>query len=122
MSVLLQNYSANNSPAVFQGKLYDVGSYPVAIPSDKETDKILGELFEIENPGLIFSKLDEYEGYNPQKPESSLFIREKVTVYKLDGNSTKSAWICLYNRPVDGLTHIPGGNYLEYLKSEQDKG
>jgi gamma-glutamylcyclotransferase (GGCT)/AIG2-like uncharacterized protein YtfP len=121
MAVLLQNHSVNKEEATFTGKLYNTGSYPAAISSDSETDEVFGELFELKNPDLIFRDLDAYEGYNPQHPKSSLFIRKKVTVHKLDDGNAKTTWIYLYNRPVNGLLHIPGGDYLEYLQSGQNQ-
>jgi len=117
LSFNLQDYGKNRKQATFRGKLYDVGSYPAAIASDQETDKIFGELYKLTNPELAFVELDVYEGYRPKDNEESDYIRKVVTVYTLSEQKAVKAWIYLYNKSVDKLSPIPGGNYIEYLQT-----
>lgn len=119
MAELLQKYSISKGEASISGKLYDVGSYPAAILSKNEEDNVFGELFKLKDADVIFNDLDEYEGFYPQRPQDSLFIRKEVAVHNLEHDNTIAAWIYLFNRSVDDLTHIPGGDYLEYLQSEK---
>lgn len=121
MATLLQKYSISKEEGSFRGKLYDAGSYPAAISSNSQEDTVFGELYTLKDADMIFKNLDEYEGFYAQRPQDSLFIRKKVTVRNLENGSTKTAWVYLYNRSVDNLTHIPGGDYLEYLQSEKNQ-
>lgn len=120
MAELLQKYSISKESASFKGRLYDVGSYPAAILSKNETDQVLGEIYKLKKTDMIFNNLDKYEGFYPKRPQDSLFIRKEVTVQPLEHDNKRTAWIYLYNRTVDNLRHIPGGDYLEYLKSDKN--
>lgn len=116
MAQLLSRYSQPMGEAYFHGLLYDAGSYPAAIPSDRSSDKVYGELFEMQKTGLVLPKLDNYEGYKPAQPNSSLYLRKEVTIYSLEEEEEIVAWVYLYNRSVKELTQIPEGDYIKYLQ------
>lgn len=120
MSDLLQKYTLETRTASFCGKLYDTGSFPAAISSDDESDTVYGDLYTINDPQSLFRHLDSYEGFSPQNPSRSLFLRKKISVDLPDKNQV-SSWIYLYNRSADNLQLIPGGDYLDYRnKKRQD--
>jgi gamma-glutamylcyclotransferase (GGCT)/AIG2-like uncharacterized protein YtfP len=55
--------------------------------------------------------LDEYEEFDPESAEKSLFVREHVTVKLKDKEITSYAY--LYNKPVDSKKRIASGDYLK---------
>jgi gamma-glutamylcyclotransferase (GGCT)/AIG2-like uncharacterized protein YtfP len=102
-------------PATMPGKLYAVNFFPGAIYEPGAETLIQGEVMQLSgSPGQTFRVLDEYEGYQPQQPETSLFVRKAVEVIRQNGQ-TLSCWCYLYNRPVARLPRIESGNYLRHL-------
>lgn len=79
--------------------LYNLGRYPGAV---RGPGTILGDLCEIPSPAL-FVTLDEVEGVHTLPP---LYTRERVTVEGI------SAWIYVYDRPVDDAPRIRSGDWL----------
>jgi gamma-glutamylcyclotransferase (GGCT)/AIG2-like uncharacterized protein YtfP len=113
------------------GKMYDVGTYPAAIPSFDSI--ILGEVYQI--PEILFFDIDDYEDYNVYIPNESLFKRKKTKVYLLKEitenihpeefirNKEKFpkifSWIYWYNRPVEQLKRIPQIDYPSYFENKE---
>lgn len=112
---ILQKYSEEMAEGTFPGTLFDVGSYPAAILSDDNSEHVHGEVYRLSNSDALFRHLDPYEGYVARQPSKSLYLRKEVTV-TIANTEQITAWVYLYNRPVDGLTKIPNGDYLDYLK------
>ena len=105
--------------ATVKGKLYDLGSYPAALPSNEEF-YIQGELYRLkeeEEFSWAIAQVDDYEGVNPEPGEKALYIREKTLVYI--NNQTTSAWIYWYNDDVSGKPLIASGDVLEYLQQKK---
>ncbi|MEO6316864.1 MAG: gamma-glutamylcyclotransferase family protein [Chitinophagaceae bacterium] len=105
--------------AKVKGKLYDLGSYPAALPTDDET-YILGELYRLKEEqdfSWAIAQVDDYEGVNPEPGETALYTRQKTTVY-IDGQTT-SAWIYWYNNDIAGKPLIASGDVLEYLQQKK---
>lgn len=104
--------------AVVRGKLYDLGTYPAAKPTDEE-HYISGELYCINNP-LEFSwaieQLDDYEGLNVEEGETPLYKREQVIAYKNGEGHT--AWIYWFNKDISGKPVIENGDLLLYLQQK----
>ncbi|MEI6157312.1 MAG: gamma-glutamylcyclotransferase family protein [Atribacterota bacterium] len=109
MSLFLEKFAEYVDEATFQGKLYDLGSYPGAIVSYDSADAVRGEVFRLKNPERSLPVLDQYEGcpklYIRQKAEVTLSNRKKMTV-----------WIYLYNCSVKETSYIPSGSYEKYLE------
>ena len=110
VSALLRKNATFMGLGTAQGRLYDLGEYPAAVPDQRE--QIVGELYSIGDGknAEILAVLDEYEEYNASNPEQSLYIRKKTQV-KLDGQEGLNAWIYWYNKPVDAQRLIPTGDY-----------
>jgi predicted GNAT family N-acyltransferase/gamma-glutamylcyclotransferase (GGCT)/AIG2-like uncharacterized protein YtfP len=87
----------------FQGKLYDLGRFPGAIPSREISDRVIGEIYRIEEDRRTFQLLDKYEG--------SHFRRARGPVV-LDNGEKISAWIYLYIGPMHLGKLIRSGDYL----------
>jgi gamma-glutamylcyclotransferase (GGCT)/AIG2-like uncharacterized protein YtfP len=101
--------------AKVKGKLFDLGSYPGAVPSTDESF-ILGELYEINDQSQFtwaIAQLDDYEGVDPSEGEEKLYRRELVDAFV--NNETTQAWIYWYNGDVTGKPLIASGDVLEYL-------
>lgn len=83
------------------GKKYDLGNYPGIKLDITKTHKTEGEIYNIssENEEELFLALDEYEGYDSDNIEDSLFIRKQVEVYFK--NKTLTAWIYEYNQAIN---------------------
>jgi gamma-glutamylcyclotransferase (GGCT)/AIG2-like uncharacterized protein YtfP len=81
-----------------QGHLYDFGAYP-GIILDDNGPAIPGEVFLLPPDTDLFLRLDDYEGYLPENPSESLFLRQPAIVTMQDG-SHLLAWIYVYNGPA----------------------
>ena len=101
-----------------RGKLFDMGSYPAAIPSN-DNSFITGELYRIkkaEEFSWAIGQLDDYEGVSVEADEVQLYRREMAEVY-IDGKLTH-AWIYWYNGDVHGRPLISSGDMLSYLNKK----
>lgn len=100
-----------------QGKLYEVDGYPGAIESPEQNDKVFGELYRINNRGLVFSALDDYEECAEQYPEPHEYERKQVPISLAKGGSV-TAWVYLFNYNVSNLIQIESGDYLVSLRKK----
>ena len=81
-------------PAVLEGyDLYNLGWFPGIIPGD---GKVYGELHEYADPETIYAVLDQIEGYRPNSPAHSLFVRKEVVAY-VDGHEVECE-VYVYNQ------------------------
>ncbi len=99
-----------------RGQLYDMGSYPAAIPAS-DNCFIAGELYEIrtiDEFSWAIGQLDDYEGVSVEADEVQLYRREMTEVYF--NETVTNAWIYWYNGDVSGKTLIESGDMLSYLK------
>jgi gamma-glutamylcyclotransferase (GGCT)/AIG2-like uncharacterized protein YtfP len=103
-------------PAKVRGRLYDLGEYPAAVPSDEQVF-IVGELYIIKNEGEFswaIGQLDDYEGVIVEPGEKQLYRRELADI--ICEEKTRRAWIYWYNGDVQGKPFIASGDILDYLK------
>lgn len=97
LSALVSRFHSLGKGSV-RGHLYDFGRYPGVILDDNGSS-ISGEVFLLPPDTDIFQRLDDYEGYLPEDPDRSLFLRQEVTV-AMENGSPLPAWIYLYNGPL----------------------
>jgi gamma-glutamylcyclotransferase (GGCT)/AIG2-like uncharacterized protein YtfP len=100
--------------AYFGGKLFDLGGYPGAVPSPSASDRVAGELHRIE-PGqaaALLAELDRYEGWDPERPGESEFVRVRARI-EADSGERFEAWIYTYNRSTEDLARIASGDYRQ---------
>jgi gamma-glutamylcyclotransferase (GGCT)/AIG2-like uncharacterized protein YtfP len=105
--------------ATIKGRLYDLGEYPAALPTNTE-HIIKGELYEIKRPDefcYAIAQLDDYEGIIPEEGLQALYRREIVAVSTPNGEIY--AWVYWYNGSVEGQPVIECGDVLEYMKSKR---
>lgn len=102
-----------------KGKLYDMGDYPAAIPTQDEY-YIVGELYQLKEDqdfSWVIAQIDDYEGVNPEPGETALYKREMTTVYT--GDKTTGAWIYWYNNDTSGKPIIESGDVLQYIQQKK---
>lgn len=90
-------------------ELYDVGCFPAYLPGE---GTITGELWcavsEDAMPELL-RLLDQIEGYRPDDPLGSMYLREEVTL--ADGTVAQTY---RWNGRRDYLRRIPGDDWKRY--------
>jgi gamma-glutamylcyclotransferase (GGCT)/AIG2-like uncharacterized protein YtfP len=97
-----------------RGRLFDTGSYPAAVLTDDPEEQVHGELYRVvgNSAGELLELLDRYEGYLPEAPERSLFLRQRTRVTRQDGEPVP-AWVYSYNGATDRLRRIMSGDYAK---------
>jgi len=101
-----------------QGKLYDMGEYPAAIPCD-EPFFIVGELYTLKQEQEFewaMAQLDDYEGVEASYDEPALYQRLTTDVFLYDGTTLK-AWVYWFTGSVEGKPQIVSGDMLDYNAS-----
>lgn len=101
-----------------KGQLFDLGSYPGAIPVNDDSF-IAGELYQIKNESEFswaMAQLDDYEGVTVEAGEAQLYRRDLADIFI--NNEIVPAWIYWYNGDVSGRPVIASGDLLEYLKDK----
>ena len=96
-----------------RASLFDLGIYPAAIPSTES--RVWGEVHRMRDVTAVLAALDEIEGYRPDEPDASLYVRVETAVTFPDGR-TADVWAYFYNAPLGRAERIESGDYLEYLK------
>jgi gamma-glutamylcyclotransferase (GGCT)/AIG2-like uncharacterized protein YtfP len=97
-----------------EASLFDLGIYPAAVPAPDGL--VWGELYEAVDAQIVLAALDEIEGYRPDDPDRSLYIRSRVPVTLPDGHP-EDAWVYFYNAPLGKAPRILSGDYLEHVKA-----
>jgi len=83
---------------VARGRVYDVGAYPGAIFDSREAaGEVEGEVFEVPDE-VVLKALDDYEGFDPDDPAASLFVRRNIEV-RMNGKDI-GCWAYQYNRQI----------------------
>ena len=92
------------------GRLVDVGRYPGFLAGE---GLVTGEVYEVDDAHLAL--LDGVEGVVSGDRAASQYWREEVTVTSgpLQGQRVQTY---VYNRPVEGCTAIPHGDYRRYIR------
>jgi gamma-glutamylcyclotransferase (GGCT)/AIG2-like uncharacterized protein YtfP len=85
-----------------QAKLYQLNGYPGAVPSTDPQDQTQGEIYALEDPGVL-ALLDAYEGGE--------YRREMLEVQR-PGGLFQACWAYVYTGPLEGLAPVPGGRFL----------
>ena len=96
-----------------QAWLFDLGLYPAAIPACD--GRVWGEVYGVADSAAVLAVLDEIEGYRPDDPDRSLYVRSSVPVRMPDGTE-RTAWAYFYNAPLGQAERIASGDYLEHVK------
>jgi gamma-glutamylcyclotransferase (GGCT)/AIG2-like uncharacterized protein YtfP len=92
------------------GRLYNVGEYPGAVLNDNGRGKIFGKIFELSANSTVLEGLDRYEGFDPQRPGTSLFVRKRRVINRAN-QPPLTGWVYEYNRDVKRASIIKTGRY-----------
>lgn len=95
-----------------RGRLYDLGEYPGAVLS-RSGPLVLGQVFELPDDPGVLSRLDEYEGFDPNRPKGSLFVRRRCLVTLQKGKKL-SCWMYTYNRAPGAAPPVMTGDYSKH--------
>lgn len=118
---LMSRYFELLASGRIKGKLYDLGDFPAALPTEEDAF-IVGELYCIKNVDELdwaLAQLDDYEGiYDNEDGGGPLYRRDIVTVYLDSGQTTKS-WVYWYARSIEDKPIIPSGDVLQYQQEKQ---
>ncbi len=105
-------------PAYCQGFLYHLSiGFPGLIALDDCHSLVVGELMNFKNPVKIMRALDQLEGFHPENPQKSHYIRKKLPVI-VETDPVKQefsefeAWVYTYP-----LEHLSSEHRREYLIS-----
>ncbi len=106
MRARLQQEARLIGAAMIQGRLYDLGRYPVLVASDGAADVVHGEVYAIADPSATLSWLDDYEGI----PASDEFQRIESKV-RLVSHDELVTWVYRYQGSVIVLPRIASGRW-----------
>lgn len=98
-------------PCRVPGVLFDLGPYPALRPARSEADSVCGELHAVIDPRTL-AVLDAFEGFDPQDPVGSDYLRERIELLEPQGTR---AWIYVYNREPDASRRITPGDWRAHL-------
>lgn len=107
---LLEKHAKYMCTAQLKGRLYLVDDYPGAVVSNNTADIVHGEVYRVDEPHLLFPRLDEFEECGPNFPSPTEYVRKKEQVFLINGRSIY-AWVYLYNREVESLPCISSGRF-----------
>lgn len=98
------------APGSVTGVLYDTGAFP-GMKEENNASLVHGELYELFDPITFFETLDLIEGYWPEQPERSLFVRKRVVAHTAAGEQT--AWAYILNQALADAKPILSGDYRQ---------
>lgn len=104
--------------AKVRGVLYDMGDYPVAIPSVDDTF-IVGELYQINHEeafDFAIGQLDDYEGLDGEENEVVLYERKLADI--IVNETTTKAWTYWYKGNTSNKPIITSGDVLAYFEQK----
>lgn len=105
---LLEKHCRDSFDAWCPGELYTLKEYPAMI---RGAGRVYGEILQLQNVLDLFKILDAYEGFYPDAPEKSYYLRVKTEVYTTE-NIPCSCWTYFYNRPVKNLKKLDSGRFF----------
>lgn len=85
-------------------------SFPGALPSAHEDDRVHGELWHLHDPDAVFPTLDAYENCGPEWPQPNEFLLRPVDV-TLENGTVERAVTYFYTWDVSRARHIPSGRF-----------
>jgi gamma-glutamylcyclotransferase (GGCT)/AIG2-like uncharacterized protein YtfP len=98
--------------AYARGLLYDLGEYCGAVLDENCDRRIIGEVLELPDAAAILAALDQYEGFDCNNHDSSLFLRTRCHVILEAGNELE-CWVYAYHGEIGAAKLIVSGDYLE---------
>ena len=117
----IATYLKSNSTFLGEGKvnglLLDIGQYPGLVYERDSEKRVVGHVFQLNNPTEMLPNLDHYECVGPAFEAPNQYRRELVKVELND--EIIDCWAYLYNLPIEGIKRIESGNYLAYFAENE---
>jgi gamma-glutamylcyclotransferase (GGCT)/AIG2-like uncharacterized protein YtfP len=92
------------------GTLYDLGRFPGLVVDSGANREVYGAVYELPDDPAILRTLDDYEGFNPQAPNRSLFVRSSRVV-TLNHGKKLNCWVYIYNRSPGSAPVVLSGRF-----------
>jgi len=101
------------------GLMVSLGAFPAVVTSQEGI--VHGELYEVDANGL--RDLDRLEGFNPDAPKDSMYIRRNVEIRPEDSDEIVRAEIYLWNSPrsIDYNDIVQSGDWRVRPLTEEQK-
>jgi gamma-glutamylcyclotransferase (GGCT)/AIG2-like uncharacterized protein YtfP len=96
--------------ATVPGILYNLGEYPGAILNRSSRHTICGVVLQLPDDPRVLAQIDQYEGFDPDLPDTSPFVRVLETV-ALESGRNLQCWIYVYNRAPGSAPILPDGKF-----------
>jgi gamma-glutamylcyclotransferase (GGCT)/AIG2-like uncharacterized protein YtfP len=110
MAIRLAAESTPVASATVCGHLYNLGSYPGALPSDLPRDKVHGMVLKLHRPSHSLRWLDAYEGCGEHDTEPHSF-RRVIVGARLAAGRIVNCWIYYYQGPLGNARRLHSGRY-----------
>lgn len=98
--------------ASMRGKLYHIAWYPGLVETDNPVDRVVGDLYQLQDDAALWHALDEYEGCSAECPTPHEYQRVRREVV-LENGTSYQAWVYLYQGSVEGKARIISGDFLQ---------
>ena len=108
--------------ATVEGRLLDLGAYPgLLLDEGPGAGTVAGQLLELPagDPSAL-RRLDLYEGFDPHRPERSLFRRVRCRAQLERGDEHVDCWVYVYNNESSHAPVIAGGVWTPRAASALD--
>ena len=112
MARLLSDNAEYLGEASCRGRLYMVKHYPGLVLSGDANEIVHGELYRLREAEALLREFDMYEACGEGFAEPTQYLRRMLPVTSADGAEAE-AWTYLYNWPVETLTRIESGRFLQ---------
>jgi gamma-glutamylcyclotransferase (GGCT)/AIG2-like uncharacterized protein YtfP len=114
IQTLLDECLVRRQPGWVRGRLYDLGPYPGLVAAPRRSEQVHGEILELCAPKRCLAALDDYEDYDPRRPEASTYRRAWCRASLADGGAIW-AWVYWYQGPAQRARRIPNGDWRDWL-------
>jgi gamma-glutamylcyclotransferase (GGCT)/AIG2-like uncharacterized protein YtfP len=105
----LDRLLADRQPCLLPGRLVDLGDYPGLVEGPGQ---VVADLCRLPNNASL-APFDAFEGYRPERPEASLYLRVRVRLLE----PPVEAWTYRYNRAWTPEMLVPSGDWRHHLLS-----
>ena len=102
-------------------QLFDMGAYPMLVEEKEKYVHGMLVFVDPEHKDEMITRIDELEGYNPEKHGESAYNREMREV-ELENEKTVTAWVYLgHKKYIDKGKAVPGGKWAKYVARKKEE-
>lgn len=118
-AVLLRQQAVLLGAARVRGQLFlhPEGWFPVLAEGNEWVHGQVYQLPAAEQGANLLRLLDQYEGYTPEHPEESLYVRQQAAVW-LDSQQMLSAWLYRFTGSPLDFPPIEESDFLAFWQRE----